>query len=191
LLISSRVSSLAAAQSEAQSSSTGLSPTTVLSNQMSSSSAPTPPASSSLPIVSSNVGTSYQASVPPASVALTSPSSSCTLWAYPSAPGTLAFQASSAPGAQCAGWTTFTLSATQTEGNWNATATETVNGQTATPQFPWMGSGQTTPPMGSTTPLVVPLPSSTTSNAQSMGMGVGVKHAVALLVCVGALMLMI
>jgi hypothetical protein len=161
---------------------------------MSSSSAPTLSASRSSQIISSNLGTGYQASVLPAESTNTSvaaPSSSCTLWAYPSAPGLLAFQPTSAPGAQCAGWTTFTPSATQTQGNWNSTATETVNGQTATPQLPWMSSGQTTPPMGSITPLVVPLPSSTTSSAQSMGMGVGVKHTVILLICVGAFMLLL
>jgi hypothetical protein len=43
--------------------------------------------------------------------------------------------------------------------------------------------------MGSTTPLIVPLPSSTTSSGQSVGMGDGVKHTVVLLVGFGALML--
>ncbi len=52
-----------------------------------------------------------------------------------------------------------------------------------------MGTGQTAPPMSSTTPLVVPLSSST--SGQSMSTGGGVKHTVALLVGFGALMLSI
>jgi hypothetical protein len=45
--------------------------------------------------------------------------------------------------------------------------------------------------MGSTTPLVVPLSSATTSGGQSMGMGGGVQHTVAMLAGFGALMLLI
>jgi hypothetical protein len=59
--------------------------------------------------------------------------------------------------------------------------------------LPWIGSGQTAPPMGSITPLVVPVANATSSGSggQSLHTGVGGKHTVAFftfLLALGALL---
>jgi hypothetical protein len=57
-----------------------------------------------------------------------------------------------------------------------------------TPQLPWIGSGQSAPPMGSVTPLVItPLPGTTSSGSQSVFMGGGVEYKAALLASLLAL----